>query len=454
MFRAPILGFVACALSMAAAEPSQVTFSRDIAPILQKHCQGCHRPGEAAPMSFLTYQETRPWAKAIREAVLLKKMPPWFADPHYDKFSNDRSLSKTEIDTLAAWAETGAVEGNPNDMPTARKFIEGWNIGKPDMVFDMPNEFRVPASGTIEYQYIVVPTGFTTDKWVQMAEVRPGNRALVHHMIAFVRPPGSKWLRDAQPGIPYVPKKRNEDNQRAGSGGDRDRDEGEGGQFLVGFAPGTVPEILPAGQAKLIKAGSDFVFQMHYTANGKAGTDRTHLGLIFAKEAPAERVLTAAAENRKFVIPAGDPSYRVDSSITIQDTATLTALLPHMHLRGKDFEYRIIYPNGESETLLRVPKYSFSWQLSYYLDKPRLLTKGTRIECTAHFDNSPNNAENPDPTKDIRWGDQSWDEMMIGFFDIAFDAGKDPSSIFKENKPARRQTAGGEGQGQRSTAGN
>ena len=436
IFRTAVLGLAAGVLCLAATDPSQVTFSRDVAPILQARCQGCHRPGEAAPMSFLTYQDARPWAKAIREAVLLKKMPPWFADPHYDKFSNDRSLSKAEIDTLVAWSETGAVEGNPNDMPAPRKFVEGWNIGQPDAVFDMPNEFRIPASGTIDYQYIVIPTGFTTDKWVRMAEVRPGNRALVHHMIAFVRPPGSKWLRDAQPGIPFVPKKRNE--ERSGGRNNQDRDEGEGGQFLVGFAPGTVPEILPPGQAKLIRAGSDFVFQMHYTANGKAGTDRTHLGLIFAKEPPAERVLTAAADNRKFVIPAGDPNYRVEASITIQDKATLTALLPHMHLRGKDFEYRIVYPSGESEILLRVPKYSFSWQLSYYLDKPRVVTKGTRIECTAHFDNSPNNAENPDPGKEVRWGDQSWEEMMIGFFDLAFDAGKDPGSLFKkEEKPAQ-----------------
>src|SRR5215468_912591 len=153
------LGLVSVA--SAATTQTQVTFYKQVLPVLQKNCQGCHRPGEAAPMSFLTYQETRPWAKAIREAVLLKKMPPWFADPHYDKFSNDRSLSKGETDTLAAWAETGAVEGNPNDMPPPRKFVEGWNIGQPDVVFSMPNEFRVPASGTIEYQYIVVPTGFT-----------------------------------------------------------------------------------------------------------------------------------------------------------------------------------------------------------------------------------------------------------------------------------------------------
>ncbi len=422
----------------AATNPSPVTFSRDVAPILQKHCQTCHRPGEAAPMSFLTYRETRPWAKAIRESVLLRKMPPWFADPRFGKFANDRSLSQSDISTLASWAENGAPEGDPKDLPPPRKFIEGWNIGQPDAIVEMPTEFHVPASGTIDYQYIVIPGGFTEDKWVQMAEVRPGNRALVHHMIAFVRPPGSKWLREAKPGVPFVPKKQ--------GAGRRDGDETEG-EFLVGFAPGSMPEVLKPGQGKLIKAGSDFVFQMHYTANGKAGTDRTRIGLTFAKETPAERVLTLAVQNRKFAIPPGDPNYEVHADITFQDTAALLAMLPHMHLRGKDFEYRLVYPDGRSEILLRVPKYSFSWQLSYYLQEPRALTKGARIECTAHYDNSANNPENPDPTKEVRWGDQSWDEMMAGFFDVAFDAQKNPETLLKkQTKPAgghSGETAGG-----------
>ena len=382
-------------------------------------------------MSLLSYEEARPWAKAIKEAVLSKRMPPWFADPAHGKWANDRSLSRAETETLVAWADTGAKPGDPKDAPPPRRFVEGWNIGQPDAVFEMPNEFPVPAEGTIEYTYFVIPTRFTEDKWVQMAEVRPGNRALVHHVIAFIRGPNSKWLRDAKPGVPYVPKKR------TGPDGQR-RDEGEGGgEFLVGFAPGTVPEVLKPGEGKLIKAGSDVVFQMHYTANGKPGTDKTKVGLIFSKEAPTHRVLTAAAMNRKFVIPAGASNHRVDSEITLQDSAILTAFLPHMHLRGKSFEYRLVYPTGETEVILRVPKYSFNWQLSYYLEKPLVLPKGTKIECTAHFDNSANNPANPDPNSEVRWGDQSWEEMMIGFFDLSIDVKADAGKLFKRERESR-----------------
>ncbi len=443
-----LVALAAGSMAWAATDSRAVTFSKDVAPILQNRCQGCHRFGESAPMPLVTYQQARPWAKAMREAVLTRRMPPWFADPHYGKFANDRSLSQREIDTLVAWADSGAPEGNRRDLPPARQFVEGWNIGAPEAVIEMPNEFQVPPNGTIDYHYIVIPSGFTEDKWIQMAEVRPGNRALVHHVIAFARAPGSKWLRDAQPGIPFVPKRRTASastaqQQPQSQPQRRPEDEESGqGEFIVGFAPGTVPEVLKPGHGKLIKAGSDFVFQMHYTANGTAGTDRTKIGLIFAKEPPKERVMTAAATNRRFVIPAGAPNHQVDSKITLYDTVTLTALLPHMHLRGKDFEYRVVYPTGEKEVLLRVPKYSFSWQLSYYLEKPLVLPKGTVIECTAHFDNSANNAANPNPNEEVRWGDQSCEEMMIGFFDLSFETDRKVEDIFREKKPAQPARAG------------
>ena len=385
----------------------QVTFSKDVAPILVKNCQGCHRPGETAPMSLLTYQEARPWAKAIREAVVLKRMPPWYADAHFGKFSNDRSLSQADIDTLVAWADNGAVEGDPKQTPKPAQFVEGWNIGTPDLVLEMPKEYQVPATGTIKYEYFTIPTEFTEDKWVQMVEVRPGNRALVHHVIAFVR----------EPKKPGEVRAKNEDRE-----------------FLVGFAPGSLPEIMAPGRAKLIKAGSEIVFQVHYTANGTAGVDRSKVGLIFAKERPRERVITLPAGNNKFVIPAGAANHEVESKFTLRSDATLTTLFPHMHLRGKDFEYRVAFPNGEKRTLLKVPNYSFSWQLSYDLAEPIHLPKGSIIECTAHFDNSVNNKYNPDPTKEVRHGDQSWEEMMIGFFNIAFDANADPKTLFSEKK--------------------
>ena len=436
MFLRPVLvGACAALAAYAASAPSQITFNKDVLPIMQKRCQNCHRPGEVAPMSFLTYQDVRPWAKAIREAVLTRKMPPWFADPHYGKFANDRSLNKDEIDTLVSWVDAGVREGDAKDAPAPVEWVDGWSIGKPDAVFEMPHDFEVPTAGTIEYQYIVIPSGFTKDTWVESAEARPGNRKLVHHIIAFVRPPGSKWLSEAKPGVPFVPAAKKDDEKKKKKNDDEEKDDGAASpELLIGFAPGLVPMTLPTGQAKLVKAGSDFVFQMHYTANGKAGTDRSRIGVIFAKQPPKERVFTANATNSKFVIPPGDPAYRADASITIQAPARLVDLMPHMHFRGKDFEYRLIYPTGETETVLSVPKYDFNWQLFYYFAKPVVLPKGTRIECTAHFDNSPNNPYNPNPKAEVRWGDQTWEEMMIGWFDVAVDAAKDPVDVFREKK--------------------
>ncbi len=407
----------------AAQPPKSVSFSRDVAPILQEHCQSCHRPGEATPMSLMSFREARPWAAAIKEAVATKKMPPWFADPKYGHFANDRSLSARDISTLTGWADTGAQEGNPKDLPKPVSFVTGWNIGKPDREIEMPADFPIPAKGTIDYQYVLIPGGFQTDTWVSSAEIRPGNRALVHHVIAFVRPPGSKWMKDAQPGIPFVPKEGDENGPN---------------DFLVGFAPGVVPEQFPDGRAKEIKAGSDIILQLHYTANGHEGTDRTKVGFVFAKGPVTERVVTLAATTNKFAIPPGDPNYSVKASFEFGGDARVIDLLPHMHLRGKSFEYRAIYPTGETETLLNVPHYSFSWQLTYKPAKDIVVPKGTKIECIAHYDNSANNPDNPDPTKTVKYGDQSWEEMMFGFFDVVIDAKQDIKTIYPPDpkKPA------------------
>lgn len=425
------LGLVCAALSAAASTTPQVTFYKDVMPVLQRNCQGCHRPGEAAPMSFLTYESTRPWAKAIKSAVVTKKMPPWFADPNHGKFANDRSLSAADLNALVAWADGGAVAGNPKDAPKPLEFAEGWAIGKPDMVFQIPAVFNIPATGTVEYQYVRMPTGFTEDKYVQFAEARPTDRERCHHIIAFIREPDSPWFKDSPVGVPFVPEKGK------GDGG------GANGDFLAGYAPGTIPQMLKPGQAKLIKAGSDIVFQLHYTANGKPSSDQSRVGIIFAKGKPTERIVTLAAANPKFAIPPGDGNYRVDSKVTLQDDSTLIMMLPHMHLRGKSFEYRITYPTGEKETILSVPHYSFSWQLSYYLDKPRFMPKGTVIECTAYFDNSPNNPANPDPAKEVKFGEQSWDEMMIGFFDVAVGFDKNPVDLMRPKKEQKKETGAG-----------
>ena len=404
-----LIASLACAAIAVAANtsPAPITFQKNVLPVLQKNCQGCHRPGEAAPMSFLTYDSTRPWAKAIKQAVVTKKMPPWFADPHYGKFGNDRTLSQSEIDTLVAWADSGAREGDRRDAPKALAFVEGWRIGKPDMVIEMPTAFEVPASGTIDYQYVVIPTGLTEDRYVQMAEARPGNNALVHHIIAFIREPGNPWLKDAPKGVAFAP------NRNGGRGG------AALGDSLAGYAPGVTPKIMQPGQAKMIKAGSDIVLQMHYTANGTAGTDKSRVGIVFSTEKPTERVLSIAAATMNFVIPPGDPNYEVYAKLTLQADSTLVSMLPHMHFRGKDFIYRATYPTGEKEVLLSVPHYDFNWQLSYDLAQPKVLPKGTLIECTAHFDNSANNKYNPDPTKEVHFGEQTWEEMMFGFFDVA-----------------------------------
>jgi len=427
------LALACAAISSAASTSSQVTFYKDVVPVLQKNCQGCHRPGEAGPMSFMTYESTRPWAKAIKSAVASKKMPPWFADPSHGKFANDRSLSQAELNTLVSWVDAGAPSGNAKEGPAPIQFTEGWAIGKPDLIFEVPTAFEIPASGTIDYQYVIMHTGLTEDKYVQTAEARPSDRERTHHIIAFIREPGSRWFKDAPIGVAFVPEK-GKDGAAVAFGGD----------FLAGYAPGTIPDILKPGQVKLLKAGSDIVFQLHYTANGKTGSDKSKVGVIFATDTPKERVLTLAAANGEFAIPPGNGNYRVDSKITLQADSTLESLLPHMHLRGKSFEYRVIYPSGETETLLSVPHYSFSWQLTYYLDKPKVLPKGTVIECTAYFDNSLNNPDNPDPTKEIKFGEQSWDEMMIGFFDVSVPLNVTTMDLLRAPKAAKKDNSGGE----------
>lgn len=402
------------------AGDAPISYSRDVAPIIQHNCQGCHRAGEAAPMPLTSYKEVRPFAAAIKEAVALKKMPPWFADPHYGKFANDRSLPQHDIDTLVAWVKAGAPEGDPKEMPAAPEYLDGWNIPKPDLVLQMPAAYSVPATGTIDYQYVLIPGKFEKDTWVQMAEVRPGNRAVLHHVIAYVRPPDSKWLPGIKAGVPFVP-------DEEGAKGHR--------EFLVGYAPGMPPAILADGRAKLIPAGSDIIFEMHYTTNGKAGTDQTKIGLSFPKSEVKERVMTIEAANYDFEIPAGAGNYRVDSDFEFGTDARIVSLMPHMHLRGKDFNFEAAYPTGEKQMLLNVPNYSFSWQLVYYPTTDLAMPKGTKIRCVAHFDNSANNPFNPDPTKVIKFGEQSWDEMMIGFFDVAFDKNMDPKKLFPPDPP-------------------
>ena len=391
---------------------ADVTFHKDVEPILQKDCQECHRPGEVAPFSLLTYQQARPYAKAIKADVLQKKMPPWPADPHFSTFANDRSLSPAEIETLTAWVDSGAKEGDKSDAPAPRKWTEGWNISKPDVVLKMSAPFEVPAKGEIEYQYIVIPSGFTEDKWIQAVEVRPSNRAIVHHAVVYLREPGSKWMADAKPGIPYVPPNLTPSSRFANL-------LGASNDLLTVYTPGMVPDIWKPGQAKQVKAGTDFVLQMHYTVNGKDTKDQTSIGLVFAAGEPTERIVTTAAVNNRFDIPAGDGNYKAEATVPVVNPMTMISLFPHMHLRGKSFQYDLIYPTGETKTILRVDHWDLNWQLSYKLAEPIQLTPGMKVKATAWWDNSANNPSNPDASKEVKWGDQSWEEMLVGFFDVA-----------------------------------
>jgi hypothetical protein len=418
--------FASCpVLAAAPAAKTGLTFWKEVLPVLQSKCQECHRKGEIGPMPLTSYKEARPWASAISESVKLRKMPPWFADPHFGKFSNDRSLSETEIATLTGWASQGAPEGNPKDAPQPRLFNAGWNIPTPDLVLQSPTPMQVPASGQVDYQYIVLPTGFTEDHWVRMAETRPSDRAVVHHLVVFIRDAKSPWLRDAKPGVPFVPATR----------GDLRDISGGGSEILTIYTPGMTPEIWKPTQGKLIKAGSDLVLQVHYTTNGKATSDQTKVGLVFSKETPTERILNVSVANTRFVIPPGDPAFEVTGRVRFPNPGQLINLFPHMHLRGKDFEYRAVFPDGTTQVLLKVPAYNFNWQLAYHPAEPWNFPAGTRIEATAHFDNSANNPANPDPKAEVHFGEQSWEEMMLGFMDVAVPANMDLRAFMTPPKP-------------------
>jgi len=398
------------------------TFYKDVLPILQEHCQSCHRPGEAAPMPLVTYEQAKPWAKKMAAAVEMKMMPPWFADPRFGHFANDPSLAQEEIAAISAWTAGGAPAGDIKNAPAPRTWIDEWNIPQPDVVVKMPRPVAIPAQGEIDYTYEIVPTHFTRDQWVQMAEVRPSSAEHVHHAVVYIRPPDSPWLRHALVGEPFTASMLSDPEER------RQAHETTSDLLLV-YAPGSSPDKWADGMAKFVPAGSDLVFQMHYTTNGKAASDETSVGIVFAKSLPKQRVITLQLNNHALLIPPGAENFRVEVEGTLPNDATLLSLFPHMHLRGKQFEYDIVHDDGSVETLLRV-NYHFHWQLSYKLAEPRLLKAGTRLRAVAWYDNSKNNPHNPDPTQMVRWGDQTSDEMMVGFFDVAVPAGMDKWQFF------------------------
>ena len=405
------------------------SFYKDVLPIMQDHCQACHRTGEIAPMPLVTYQQTRKWSAEIARRTAAREMPPWFAVPlpgdmKIGHFSNDPSLTPEQIATLAEWTQAGSPAGNPADATPPREWAAGYTIPQPDLVVTMPRPVAIPSHGDVAYTYEVVHTHFTQDRWVRMSEIRPSSREHVHHAVVYIRPPGSTWLSKAPIGVPFT--------------GVNVTDSMTTSDILLVYAPGSSPDQWPEGMAKLIPRGSDLVFQMHYTANGRAAADQTSIGMIFAKNPPKQRVITLQLTNSHFHIPPGDPSYRVEARGTIPNDALLLSFFPHLHLRGKEFEYNIIHrQNGgryQVEPLVKV-NYNFYWQLSYRLAEPRFLKAGTELQAVAIFDNSRKNPHNPDPGAEVTWGDQTSDEMMVGFFDVAVEPDVDKTQFFERLAP-------------------
>ncbi|RUL87416.1 redoxin domain-containing protein [Tautonia sociabilis] len=377
-----------------------VTYAKEVAPILRARCESCHRPGEVGPFPLTNYEEVSRRTAGIQEVVDLRRMPPWHADPRFPEgrhFANDRSLTPTERAILLSWIEQGAPEGDPADLPPPASYPDGWTIGEPDLVIEMPAPYTVKAEGVERYQRFRVPLNFDRDVWVQAAEARPTDRSVVHHIIGYIIPPG-------------------------GERGGRDR------IHLCGYAPGDMPTVYPPGTAKRIPAGSELLFELHYTPVGKVKVDRSKIGLVLARHPVEREAVTIGIANGRFQIPPGAgpdardeaANYPVRSRFVFPRDAELIAFMPHMHLRGKSFRYEATYADGTSEILLDVPAYDFNWQSYYYLAQPISFRAGERLDCLAHFDNSPNNPVNPDPSSPVSWGDQTWEEMMIGYIDVSF----------------------------------
>ncbi len=376
-----------------------ITYSSHIALIFYKHCADCHHPGTAAPFSLLTYEDAKNNASMIKEVTSLHTMPPWHADTRFGHFANERKLSVEEIHQIGAWVDSGMPSGDLPKAPKAPSFEEGWRLGKPDIVFKIPEEQTIPAKGTVGYKYFSVKTNFTEDMYLQAAEARPSNRAVVHHIIVFYREPGK----------------------------------GKRPMWIAATAPGAEPVIHPIGMGRKIPAGSDIIWQIHYTPTGKEEKDRSEIAFTFCKEKPKQFVQTHGVANSMFMIPPLAIKHEVLSSFTTKNDAVILAFFPHMHLRGKDFEYQVHYPDGKVQTILSVPQFDFNWQATYRLKEPLSVPKGSKIKCIAHFDNSKLNPANPAPWKPVFWGEQTWEEMMIGYIDFYYLDGTHPEKTLSSS---------------------
>lgn len=430
------LSFVVLAVAVAfkpqrlAARSADPTFAEDVAPILYKNCAGCHRPGGIGPFSVLNYDTVNAHVDQIRDAVDQGIMPPWHADGPHGVFSNDRRLSDADKSTIVRWADAGAKPGDMKDLPPQPDYPSKWTIGggRPDLVLGMNEDFQVPASGTIDYQYFRIPTNLTEDKWVKAIEIMPGAREVVHHVLVYAYvPPSPSAAPQTPPAAPAAGAPRPQpvfifNRAEETTPPDPPRQDSlhapprPMGTLIASMAPGTSTQVFPEGTALRLRAGTVLTFQMHYTAHGHAMTDRTMIGFKFANEMPDEEIHAAAFINGAFTLPAGAKDIPVTATLATGQAVRIWGLLPHTHLRGVRWHYDLQTPDGTSEVILDVPHYDFNWQTYYMFAKPLDLPAGSKIVSTAWYDNSVTNKHNPDPTKDVHWGDQTWEEMQYTGF--------------------------------------
>jgi len=407
------LAFVSAQQKPADSSAPVPTFTKDAAPILYKNCVTCHRPGEIGPMPLLTWEDARPYAQAILEEVGAGHMPPWHAEAPDGTFSNERRLSAADKATLLAWAGGGAPKGDPKDMPPMPSFADGWQLGQPDQIIEMPEAFPVPASGAIAYEYFYLPTNFMEEKWIKSIEVRPGVRAAVHHVLVFYRAVPDR------PRLPGVLRPNTEQNRLpqpqfgpAPPKGSVTGQQGETQRLIATYAPGTNPQVMPEGTALRLEPGGVIELQVHYTAFGEAVSDRTRVGLTFAKDPAPREVRATNFLNAQLVLPAGAKDVRVDADISFVADATIWGIFPHTHLRGTRWQYELQLPDGTKKIILDVPHYDFQWQTYYMFAKPLEIPAGAKLVSSAWYDNSAGNKNNPDPKVEVHWGDQTWEEMQ------------------------------------------
>lgn len=396
-----ILGVCSFSAGLARADNGEITYTKHIAPLIQSKCVECHRAQGLAPMDFQSYDQVRAWAKSIRKEVHEGRMPPWGLDPNVGEWANDPTLSKEELAMLDKWMDTGMRQGDPKDLPEPRVFHDDWSISKPDMIFEMPKEIVIPAEGVMPYQYHVTELNNEEDLYVQELEVLPGNRKVVHHIIVFLQPP-AEWSREHSDGFTA--------------------------NFLDVYAPGSPAGKNPPGVARIIPKGSKLMWQVHYTPTGQEERDQSKFGIVLAKEEPKELMNTALMVNMGFKIPPMVEDHVVEAKTTIKKDATIYSFTPHMHYRGKAMDFFLTRPGGEEELVCSIPRYDFNWQLDYFLKEPMKVPAGTVVRIVGRFDNSPKNPYNPDPTKEVKWGEQTWEEMLMGGVFLSMPVDDEPAA--------------------------